>query len=109
MHLRLTIDIDYDMPEDADPDALYEQLHAIPRHAADGGMFTGDTNIELTSWKSKVVRFDPNATPPKVAELLAECAEALDVLSEDVEDAGYPARAESATELAMRCRILAAV
>lgn len=36
--------------------------------------------------------------------LLSECAEALDVLSSDADEAGYPARAEAATDLAMRCR-----
>lgn len=36
--------------------------------------------------------------------LLQEAQEALDVLAQDAEEAGYPVRAESATELAMRIR-----
>lgn len=44
------------------------------------------------------------AAAPDMLELLVEAQEALDVLADDAEDAGYHARAEGAAELAMRLR-----
>ena len=44
------------------------------------------------------------AAAPDMLELLVETQEALDVLADDAEDAGYHARAESAAKLAMRLR-----
>ena len=41
---------------------------------------------------------------PKVTNILRECEEALDVLAEDAEEAGYTARAEAAANLATRAR-----
>lgn len=39
-----------------------------------------------------------------MADLMRECIEALEVLALDAEEAGYPARAKAAADLAFRVR-----
>ena len=48
------------------------------------------------------------AAAPALLAACQEAQEALDVLAEDAEEAGYPERAESATKLAMKLRQVAA-
>lgn len=41
-----------------------------------------------------------------VLAALSQAQKAIDVLAQDAEEAGYPARAEEATDLAMRLRAI---
>ena len=41
---------------------------------------------------------------PRLLEACQEAQVALDVLADDIDEAGYPARAENATKLAMKLR-----
>lgn len=100
MHLRLTIDLEYNLPENASSgelDELYDMLHEVPKHAFANGLFTGDTDAGLNSKpKCRIERYDPAAAPAKVAELLTECAAVLDCL-----------HATNTRDLAARCRTMA--
>lgn len=48
------------------------------------------------------------AAAPELLEALKEGHQALDVLADDAEEAGYPARAQEAADLAMRFRTIIA-
>jgi len=65
------------------------------RMLRDSGKWDGSPN-------PRTVLVDP--VKDSLIALLQESQEAIDVLAQDAEEAGYNARAESATDLAMRIR-----
>lgn len=64
-------------------------------------------NVYNSIYDNSISMADKPTAEAVIAELLAaleEAQEALDVLADDAMEAGYPSRAENATELAMRAR-----
>ena len=69
LHLRLTLDVEYDTDSRDVESYLRDRLSDLPRRAAGEGLFSGNCDAEVESWSADVtVVKDVLAVPPALSE-----------------------------------------